>query len=173
LRATVQSAKEIGLTSISFLAADLTSSAFNRTQGWPSDRLDRVALIPREVEALEAEIEGLVRERRADFDSGFVVETPEKLRRIVQHFRAQIGQTEEVAPRCNAPWVSAVIEASGDVRPCFFHPVLGNIHRHPLAEIVNGPEALHFRSKLDVGSNPICQKCVCSLFISREKGSAA
>src|ERR1700690_961463 len=34
LRATVQSAKQIGLTSISFLAADLTSSAFNRPEGW-------------------------------------------------------------------------------------------------------------------------------------------
>ena len=43
LRAVVQSAKEIGLTSISFLAADLTSSAFNRPEGWLPDRADRVA----------------------------------------------------------------------------------------------------------------------------------
>jgi radical SAM protein with 4Fe4S-binding SPASM domain len=61
--------------------------------------------------------------------------------------------------------VSAVIEASGDVRPCFFHPVVGNINRGALPEILNGPEALRFRANLDVASNAICRKCVCSLYI--------
>jgi MoaA/NifB/PqqE/SkfB family radical SAM enzyme len=171
LRAVVNSAKEIGLNSISFLAADLTSSAFNRPEGWLPDRVHRVALLPAEVDELEAEIEHLIDEHRADLDSGFVVETADKLRRIVRHFRAHLGQTNEVAPRCNAPWVSAVIEASGDVRPCFFHPVVGNIHRQALAEIVNGLEALQFRAGLDVASNPICRKCVCSLHIPTETES--
>ena len=167
LRAVVCSAKEIGLNSISFLAADLTSSAFNRPEGWRSDRLDRIALASEEVEALEEEVEQLINGHRADLDSGFVVESPDKLRRVVQHFRAHIGQVEDVAPRCNAPWVSAVIEATGDVRPCFFHPVLGNIHRQELPEIINGPEALRFRANLEVASNTICRKCVCSLYIPR------
>jgi MoaA/NifB/PqqE/SkfB family radical SAM enzyme len=165
LRAAVQSAKNIGLNSISFLAADLTSSAFNRPEGWLTDRLDRVALVSEEVDALDAEITRLINEHRADLDSGFVVENPAKLRRIVQHFRAHLDQAENVAPRCNAPWVSAVIEASGDVRPCFFHPVFGNFHRQSLEEIVNGPDAAHFRSTLDVASNAICRKCVCSLYV--------
>ncbi len=81
-----------------------------------------------------------------------------KLRRIVQHFRAHLDQAVHEAPRCNAPWVSAVIEASGDVRPCFFHPVVGNIHRQPFQDIVNGPAALQFRADLDVASNAVCQK---------------
>ena len=167
LRAVVQSAREIGLSSISFLAADLASSAFNHPEGWQPDRLGRVALVSQEVDALEAEVERLINEQRAALDSGFVVETADKLRRIVQHFRAHLGQAEDVAPRCNAPWVSAVIEASGDVRPCFFHPALGNIHRQPLLDILNGPEALNFRASLDVASNAICRKCVCSLHIVR------
>jgi MoaA/NifB/PqqE/SkfB family radical SAM enzyme len=171
LRAVVQSAKEIGLSSISFLAADLTSSAFNRPEGWLIDRLDRVALVSEEIDALEAEVEQLINQLRADLDSGFVVETADKLRRVVRHFRAHVYQAENVAPRCNAPWVSAVIEASGDVRPCFFHPVFGNIHHQALLEIVNGPEALHFRASLDVASNAICQKCVCSLYIPRQDES--
>jgi Fe-coproporphyrin III synthase len=171
LRAAVQSAKEIGLTSISFLAADLTSSAFNRSDGWRPDRRDRVALVSEEVDALEAEVEQLLNEQRADLNSGFVVETADKLRRIVHHFRAHLGQAENLAPRCNAPWVSAVIEASGDVRPCFFHPVFGNIHRQPLSEIVNSPEALRFRAGLDVASNAICRTCVCSLYIPRQDES--
>lgn len=165
----VGSAKEIGLNSVSFLAADLTSEAFNRVDGWPADRRDRVALTPEEIGALAAEIEQLILEHAADFESGFIVESPQKLRRIVQHFRAHVGQAEHIAPPCNAPWVSAVIEASGDVRPCFFHPVVGNIHRQAFAEIVNSPEALRFRSNLDVGRNEICRRCVCSLHLPREE----
>jgi MoaA/NifB/PqqE/SkfB family radical SAM enzyme len=165
LRAVAAYAKQIGLTSISFLAADLTSDAFNRTEGWLPERRDRVALIAEEVDALESEIELLIYEQQTTRESQFVVEGADKLRRIVHHFRAHIGQRKNVAPRCNAPWVSAVIEASGDVRPCFFHPVLGNIHRHALPEIINSSEALQFRSSLDVARNEICRRCVCSLYI--------
>ena len=168
LRAVVQSAKEIGLSSISFLAADLTSSAFNRPEGWLPDRSDRVALASDQISDLEAEVERLIYEQRRDLESGFVVETPDKLRRIVQHFRAHLNQAATVAPRCNAPWVSAVIEASGDVRPCFFHPAFGNIHHHALSDVVNSPEALRFRRSLNVAGNPVCQKCVCSLHIPRQ-----
>jgi Fe-coproporphyrin III synthase len=165
LRAVVEYAKRIGLTSISFLAADLTSDAFNRPEGWLPERRDRVALIAEEVDALEFEIEQLILEQQSHPESQFVVEGADKLRRIVQHFRAHLGQRKNVAPRCNAPWVSAVIEASGDVRPCFFHPVLGNIHHHALPEIINSSEALQFRSSLDVARNEICRRCVCSLYI--------
>jgi MoaA/NifB/PqqE/SkfB family radical SAM enzyme len=165
LCAVVQSAKEIGLNSISFLAADLTSDAFNRPLGWLPERQDRVALNAEEVDALEAEVERLISEHALDLESGFVVESAAKLRRIVLHFRAHLGQGQHVAPRCNAPWVSSVIEASGEVRPCFFHPSFGNIHNQTLHEIVNGPEALKFRANLDVATNPVCRRCVCSLHI--------
>src|SRR5580693_644902 len=79
LRAVVQSAKEMGLNSISFLAADLTSDAFNRPQGWTPEHQDRVALNADEVEDLDVEIERLIRERSLDLDSGFVVESASKL----------------------------------------------------------------------------------------------
>ena len=96
------------------------------------------------------------------------MESAGKLRNIVRHFRAHLSQAENVAPRCNAPWVSAVIEASGDVRPCFFHPALGNIHRQGFTDIINSPEALSFRATLDVASNEICKRCVCSLYVPRQ-----
>jgi len=165
----VESAKDIGLNSISLLAADLTSAAFNRPQGWQPDRQERVALKVDEIEALEAEIERLIREHSLDLDSGFVVESAGKLRRLALHFRAHLGLAQHIAPRCNAPWVSAVIEASGDVRPCFFHPALGNIHRQTLHDIVNSPEAVRFRANLDVAANPVCRRCVCSLHIQRQE----
>lgn len=177
LRAVVAYAKQIGLASISFLAADLTSEAFNRPEGWLPERRERVALLSDEVDALEAEIEQLIveectDEERADWNSQFVVESAEKLRRIVQHFRAHLGQSMNIAPRCNAPWVSAVIEATGDVRPCFFHPVLGNIHAQTLPDILNSEKALQFRSGLDIANNEICRRCVCSLHIPRQDNSA-
>jgi MoaA/NifB/PqqE/SkfB family radical SAM enzyme len=169
LRDVVQSAKKIGLNSISFLAADLTSDAFNRPQGWVPECQDRVALNVEEIEELDAEVEKLIGEYKLDLDSGFVVESASKLRRIVLHFRAHLGQARHVSPRCNAPWVSAVIEASGDVRPCFFHASFGNLHDQTLHEIVNSPQALRFRANLDIATNPVCQHCVCSLHIPRHQ----
>ncbi len=165
LCATVQTAKQAKLNSISFLAADLTSSAFNRSTEWSSERQSKVALNSAEVSALDTEIERLVDQHPHDFASGFMVETPEKLRRIVQHFRAHLGEVDHVAPRCNAPWVSAVIEANGDVRPCFFHAPLGNIRKQSLTHILNGHVALQFRQGLDVATNPTCRQCVCSLYV--------
>jgi len=167
LRESVDAAKRIGLLSISFLAADLASTAFNRPTGWSEERRNRIALTAPEVEALAAEVERLISQRAGELRSGFVVESPEKLRRIVAHFRAQLAQVAPRAPRCNAPWVSAVVDAAGDVRPCFFHRVLGNIHEHPLVEVLNSPPALQFRRQLDVAHNPICRQCVCSLYIPR------
>lgn len=172
LREIVRCAKELGLTSVSFLAADLTSTAFNRPDGWPSGRVHQVALDKKEVEALQTEVNELVSEHTADLKSGYIVESAGKLHRIVEHFRAHLGQNQNVAPRCNAPWVSAVIEASGDVRPCFFHPAVGNIHRHSLVGIINGPEALRFRSELDIASNDICKRCVCSLYMNADNQPA-
>ena len=96
---------------------------------------------------------------------GFVLETPDKLRRIVDHFRAHRGLGPHQAPRCNAPWVSAVVESGGDVRPCFFHGPFGNLSGVTLGAVLNGPQAIAFRENLRVAENPICQRCVCSLYV--------
>jgi len=165
LRETVRAAKAIGLNSISFLAADVSSEAFNRPKGWTAEAQSHVALDAEETCALENEVEALIRRHADDIAAGYVAESPEKLRRIVLHFRARLGDLPPVAPRCNAPWVSTVIEADGTVRPCFFHPVLGNIHEKPLLAILNGARALDFRRRLDVAANPVCQRCVCSLYL--------
>lgn len=163
LRGTVATAKMMGLTSISFLAADVNSTAFNRLEGWTPEQKRAVLLDPQEVNELGEEIAALIRECSRDIASGYIVESPAKLNRIVQHFRAELGAIAPAAPVCNAPWVSAVIEADGTVRPCFFHRSLGNIHTKPLHEILNSEQAIRFRQELDIPNNPICQKCVCSL----------
>ena len=162
LCATVECAVQNRIASISFLAADLTSDAFNRPSGWKASRQSSVALNLDQVLALENEIELLIASYGV---GGFVVETPEKLRWIVHHFRAHLGQVPAVAPRCNAPWVSSVIEAGGQVRPCFFHAPIGNINQQTVAEAINSNEALEFRANLDIATNPTCRRCVCSLYL--------
>jgi len=164
LARTVEAARELGLNSISFLAVDATSAAFNHEDGWKERDRARVLLTADEVAELAELVEQMCEERAEEFRSGFIQESPEKMRRIVRHFRAALGQDEAVAPRCNAPWVSAVVESDGTVRPCFFHPAVGNIYERPLAEIVNGEAALSFRAGLDIESNETCRRCVCSLY---------
>jgi MoaA/NifB/PqqE/SkfB family radical SAM enzyme len=165
LRATAVAARDIGLNSISFLAADVSSSAFNRESLSSAERQEHVALNAIEVDALQQEIQRLIHEHAGDLASGFISESPAKLERIVRHFRAYLGQLEPVAPHCNAPWISAVIEAGGDVRPCFFHRPLGNTRDGTLQEILNGPQARQFRKNLDIANDPICRRCVCSLYV--------
>jgi MoaA/NifB/PqqE/SkfB family radical SAM enzyme len=162
---TVEAAKQAGFCSISFLAADLASEAFNRAEGWSAAQHNRVALTAPEVRVLEQEIERLIALHVEKSTPGFVVENALKLRKIVWHFRAHLGEVEEAAPRCNAPWVSAVVETNGDVRPCFFHRPYGNLRDQSFSDVINGPQALHFRKCLDVESNAICRQCVCSLYM--------
>ncbi|MEO8597187.1 MAG: radical SAM protein [Candidatus Solibacter sp.] len=159
LRATVRAARDTGLHSISFLAADLSSTAFNRPLPWPTERQAVVA--PALVE-LEREIEALISDYPSD---GFIRESPAKLRRIAAHLRASLGLETHTAPRCNAPWVSAVWESNGDVRPCFFHPPIGNVNDTTLLNVLNGPRAIAFRESLNVAENPVCRRCVCSLYL--------
>jgi MoaA/NifB/PqqE/SkfB family radical SAM enzyme len=163
LRQTVQAAKVLDLNAISFLAADLTSEAFNRPLAWSADRQGEIGLSLVELGALEVEVEALIDQNALDMASGFIVETAEKLRRIVRHFRAHAGMEKSESPQCNAPWVSAVIETDGTVRPCFFHKSIGNLSSGSLESVLNGEDARAFRAALDIPNNPICNSCVCSL----------
>lgn len=163
LRRTVAGAKSISFDSISFLATDLTSQAFNRDLIWPIQRQNEIALSRAEVAVLENEVEALISENAGDIRTGYIVESPAKLRRIVRRFKEHLGDLEPIAPNCNAPWVSAVVEVDGTVRPCFFHPPIGNLNGQTLKDVINSERAQNFRSLLDVESNAICRRCVCSL----------
>lgn len=163
LRETVCAARRMNLNGISFLAADLTSSAFNRPLLWPASRQDEIGLSLLEVAALEREIEALIQETGRESECGFIAETPEKLRRMARQFRVQLRLKTGESPICNAPWVSAVIETDGTVRPCFFHAAIGNLREGSLESIVNGEAGRAFRKNLDIANNAICQRCVCSL----------
>jgi MoaA/NifB/PqqE/SkfB family radical SAM enzyme len=163
LCATVSAARSLGLDSISFLAADISSAAFNREERWAPERQNEIALSQAELIELEEEIELLIQIHHDDIDQGFIAESNSKLRKIGARFREHIDGTPPKAPICNAPWVSTVIEVDGSVRPCFFHPSIGNAHQLTLEEALNTETALSFRSRLKIASDPTCQHCVCSL----------
>jgi Fe-coproporphyrin III synthase len=158
-----ETAHYLRLNGISFLAADLTSSAFNRPLIWPVSRQAEVGLSLSQLAVLEDVIERLISRGESEFGTGFIAESPEKLRRIASHFRAHLGLETGESPVCNAPWVSAVIEADGAIRPCFFHPPIGDLRKTTLEAAINGLPARTFRANLDIPRNPICQNCVCSL----------
>ena len=125
---TIEAARRVPLDQISFLAADVSSEAFNRPTGWDDARAAQVSLEPEQARELERIIEELIDGSRVDIESGFIAESPDKLRRIARHFLALNDQCEPAPPTCNAPWVSTVIEADGTVRPCFLPPAA---RQHP------------------------------------------
>jgi MoaA/NifB/PqqE/SkfB family radical SAM enzyme len=159
----IDTAHTIGLQQISFLAVDVSSTAFNRPQPWAEQKVTETALDLRQIDEFAKTVEQTIESRKADFDSGFIAETPAKLRHLVEYFRAIHGFRPFPENRCNAPWVSTVIEADGDVRPCFFHPAFGNINAQRLSTILNSAEFVAFRKNLDIKTDPVCQKCVCTL----------
>jgi Fe-coproporphyrin III synthase len=163
----IDAAHEVGLDHISFMAVDVSSSAFNRPIPWEEPRVQEVALSAAETAEFSALVEETVTHYAADFASGFVAENPDKLRRLPRYFAALNGLGEYPTTVCNAPWVSTVIEANGDVRPCFFHAAQGNIHERSIESILNAPESIAFRRELDVHQNPICKACVCTLQLGR------
>ena len=163
LRQTVRAAKALSMNSISFLAADVTSQAFNRELIWPGERQNQIALTMQEIESLDHEVEDLIRENADDIRSRYILESPAKLRRVVRRFREQLGELAPIAPPCNAPWVSAVMEINGSVRPCFFHRPIGSTQAQTLEQVINSNEAREFRAALNVSENPVCSRCVCSL----------
>jgi len=163
LRSTVHAVKALQLDSISFLSADVSSEAFNRQGGWTEQRKNEIMLTRDELPVLEDEIENLIATHQGDMLTGFIVENSAKLRRIADRFREYLYHLPPKAPRCNAPWVSAVVDVDGSVRPCFFHAVVSNINQLTLQEAVNSETALNFRSTLNVANNATCQRCVCSL----------
>lgn len=161
--AIVEAAKELGLHQLSFLPADVSSHAFNREVLWSGQRQEEILPGEDELEELKAITEKIIAEMKPDFESGFIAENPEKLRKIPAYYAAIRGHSGFPYKKCNAPWVSTVVEADGTVRPCFFHPPSGNIHQHSLEEIVNSEASIRFRRELDMASNETCIKCVCYL----------
>lgn len=164
LHEIINTSQLLGLDQISFLSADVSTSAFNHAEPLTDARVVQIALNPEEVQEFETIVEeSFVRFSRL-YESRYIAENPKRMRHLVQYYRAIVKQASFPRRKCNAPWVSAVVEADGEVRPCFFHKSYGNLLKRSLPDILNSPEAIAFRKNLKVNRDPICERCVCSLY---------
>lgn len=161
--AIIETAREMGLDQVSFLPADISSHAFNRATLWDKNRQDE--LLPTEPELMEMQevIDHIIQQYAGLFANRFIAEPALKIQKIHDHYSALYGRNDFPYKKCNAPWVSAVIEADGNVRPCFFHESFGNIRDRSFEEILNSEEAIRFRKELEMDKNETCLKCVCYL----------
>ncbi|MEX2234736.1 MAG: radical SAM protein [Cyclobacteriaceae bacterium] len=159
----VKAAKNIGLDRISFLAADVSSNAFNRPQQWDDGRVHEIVLSEAETLEFESIVQSSFIELNQEYQTKFVAESPSKMNRIVQYYKAVNHMDSYPAVECNAPWISAVIESDGNVMPCYFHKPYGNIYQNDFSEVINSRAAIEFRKNLNTQRDDICKKCVCSL----------
>ncbi len=161
----VAMARADGAAGISFLAVDVSNPhAFARADPAPLP----LALEPRDLPEFEHAIQRLERDWAAEFQSGFIDESPAKLRRMHQYFAALCGLAPLPPVQCNAPEFSAVIDARGRVHPCFFIPgpadlpVIGS--PRSFADVLNSQAMSSLRSEIRTGARPECTRCVCSLW---------
>jgi Fe-coproporphyrin III synthase len=162
LPAFVDLAKELGARQVSFLAVDVANPhAFGRADNYVSD----LALRPEDLPVFEEVLKATERDHMEDFRSGFIAESPLKLRRILQYFAAVLGRGPYPPVRCNAPEFSAVIGATGRVQPCFF--ISGPLDAHiqtDFREALNSRGMSVLRRDIRVGARAECKTCVCSMW---------
>jgi MoaA/NifB/PqqE/SkfB family radical SAM enzyme len=158
----VDLAHQLGVNNISFLAVDVANpQAFGRTDACAAD----LALGVDDLPVFAELISGLEQHRSADFESGFIAESPAKLRRLQQYFAAVLGTAPYPPIRCNAPEFSAVVGVSGAVQPCFFIPGPGTSAADgDLGRVLDQPEMVALRKSIRAGQRAECVSCVCSLY---------
>lgn len=165
----VKLAKDIGARGISFLAVDVANPhAFGRTDNFAAD----LALHREDLQEFDQLLRLLEQDHTESFRTGFIAESPLKLRRILQYFTAIQGMAAYPPVRCNAPEFSAVIGANGTVQPCFF------IEGPPAARLLFNdggladglPHALNeepmtqLRAGIRAGMRQECKTCVCFMW---------
>jgi len=165
-QAIIDAAEAMGIDQVSFLPADVSSHAFNRQTAWSEPKQHEILISERELPELQEMIYYIITNNKAAFYNGFFAESTLKIQNIYQYYAAFYSLNAFPYKKCNAPWVSTVIEADGSVRPCFFHDVIGNIRDSSLSDILNSTKAVNFRKTLDISTNSTCVKCVCSLNLS-------
>jgi Fe-coproporphyrin III synthase len=160
LPAFVALARELEVHQVSFLAVDVGNPhAFARTT------VDvNLALAPSDLPMLAGLIDTMERDFAREFHSGFIAESPGKLKRIHQYFSALTGVGDFPPVRCNAPEFSAVIGADASVAPCFFIPGTGVKTHAGLAAALADDSMVELRAAIRAGARAECARCVCSMW---------
>jgi MoaA/NifB/PqqE/SkfB family radical SAM enzyme len=158
----IDKAQSMGVDQISFLAADVSSDSFGRGPSGATPNPHGLLLEPAEADEFERVIDKALSTHAHAFRAGRVAESGDKLHKLANYYRAHQGRGAFPEVQCNAPWASAVIEANGTLRPCFFQPAVGSVRDKGLRALLDD-EMVRFRRGLDVACNATCQRCVCSL----------
>ena len=164
LPAFVALARQCRARRVSFLAADVGNPhAFGRSGASSRD----IALGSEDLPEFSQVLDALERDHAEDFSSGFIAESPVKLRRLLQYYAALCGAAPFPPTRCNAPEFSAVLEAGGRLNPCFF--IQGPAPAAATADgsfeqALNGPTMLRLRADIAAGRRAECITCVCSMW---------
>jgi len=166
----VELGRTLGVAQVSFLAVDVANAhAFKRHDDFAAD----LALGAGDLPDLEGVLLALEREHAEDFRTGFIAESPGKLRRqLLGYFTAVRGLGPFPPVRCNAPEFSAVIDARRHVSPCFF---IGGppqaVVTDDLDATLNGEDMVALRASVRHGERPECSRCICSIW--RDTGQRA
>jgi MoaA/NifB/PqqE/SkfB family radical SAM enzyme len=168
LPAFVELARDLGARQVSFLAVDIANPhAFGRLDSYDSD----LSLRDEDLPVFEQVLDSLERDHAVDFNTGFIAESPRKLRRLLQYFAAVRGRGAYPPVRCNAPQFSAVIAADGSVQPCFFirGPASSSPTPDDLSSVLNGERMTALRQDIRNGKRAECKTCVCSMWRDLDK----
>jgi MoaA/NifB/PqqE/SkfB family radical SAM enzyme len=168
----VDLARDNGARRVSFLAADVSNPhAFGRNlpDGFAGD----IALQAADLPEFERILDTMEHEHAENFRSGFIAESPQKLRRILDYYKAICGRGAYPPVRCNAPEFSVVIEPGGRLRPCFFIPGPGLIAGEDLQKAVNDGAMTSLRADIREQRRAECVTCVCSMWRDPQSIAAA
>ena len=166
MEAVIRMAMDLGVDSVSFLAADVLSQSFGRkTRGYVVAN-EEIMLSTSETDEFRTMIRNITAYFANEIKRGFIAESPEKLLHLVEYFEGLNGRAPFPRNDCNAPMVSLVITANGNVQPCFFLPSFGNIRGNQINAIANFPEIQTTRKDVREYSLERCRTCVCTLKVS-------
>jgi Fe-coproporphyrin III synthase len=161
-------AAELGAYQVSFLAVDVSNAhAFARQ----TDFTHGLALRDEDLLELDALLLQLEREHAHEFQTGFIAESPAKLRRLREYFAALLGHGPFPRVRCNAPEFSSVIGVDGAVSPCFFIPG-PELQSGTLSQRLASTRMQELLTSIRAGGRAECARCVCSMWREPQAGSA-
>jgi Fe-coproporphyrin III synthase len=143
----------------SFLAVDVTTHAAFARQ---ADFEHSMALAADDLTEFDRVLAEIETEFETEFRSGYIAESPAKLRKLRRYFAALLGLGDFPAVRCNAPRWSTVIETDGSLKPCYFLPAIGKLNGGSILSTLNEPGAIDLRHQQRVGEREECSRCVCS-----------
>lgn len=159
----VQLGLDLNINRVSFLPVDVFSEAFGREHNSTINE-SSLLLNNEEVDEMRETVNGIDKKY---FENHFISEPHHKLMGYADYFSAALTGSKYPPVYCNAPMMSTVITARGDVLPCFFLPKLGNIREKTLMQILNGDNAKSTRNKVKSFELDRCKTCVCSLNVTK------